>query len=800
MFFMFGIMRLMPLVLFGGSGMGIPLGVPPLPEDPVLAQVAPEECLFYTSWAGTAEADPQSANQTEQLLAEPEVQHLVNEVERLIRNGLHKAAMDEGGPEAAALADDAVGWVKTLLTRPTALFISKLEIDPKGPRIRAGAVVNLGEDAARLKASLEKHQEKFLRGAAQPVEIGGQSWYRITLDPDVPPITWGVTGQYFAVGVGEGMIEEMLKRVGTDPPAWLADIGRQVPVARRSTVTYINVRAVGQVLTPMVPEQVVTGIMDALGLSNVTSLVAVTGLDEAGFVSKTVIGLDGEPQGILSLAAAEPLAADDLAPIPRDATIAMAARLNADQVLETILSIVGKIEPRAREEMLRGLGEMQEELGFDLRRDLLQTLGDTWCVYNSPGEGGLVITGLTGVVPVKDHGRLAATHARFLARARAEFGDSPRSPRIDEFQFAGQTVYVFNARDDDVPVAPAWCLTEKEFVIAPYPQNVKAYLSHGDEHRSIAEVPEVAGLFGSGGGPIMLCYTDTQALFELVYPLIPIFGQVALSELARQGIDVSVSILPSAKAIRPHLRPGVSAMRRTEAGIEIISLQSLPGGNVGASVPVGVALLLPAVHSARGAARRATSMNNMKQIALALHNYHDVYKSFPPAYSTDKEGKPLLSWRVLILPFLEQGALYDQFHLDEPWDSEHNKRLSQMVVPTYRAPGSSSPPWMTNYLGVGGEHGIFRGKDPVRFADIRDGSSNTIMIVEANDQSAVPWAKPDDFQPDADNVMGRLVGLRPGGFNAGLADGSVRFISETISGEVLQLLFSRDDGQPIPNF
>ena len=76
----------------------------------------------------------------------PVLHELGRDVERLIRNGLHKAAMDEGGPEAAALADDAVGWVKTLLTRPTALFISKLEIDPKGPKIRAGAVVVVSHD------------------------------------------------------------------------------------------------------------------------------------------------------------------------------------------------------------------------------------------------------------------------------------------------------------------------------------------------------------------------------------------------------------------------------------------------------------------------------------------------------------------------------------------------------------------------------------------------------------------------------------------------------------------------------
>ncbi len=81
-------------------------------------------------------------------------------------------------------------------------------------------------------------------------------------------------------------------------------------------------------------------------------------------------------------------------------------------------------------------------------------------------------------------------------------------------------------------------------------------------------------------------------------------------------------------------------------------------------------------------------MNNLKQIGLAMHNYESTFGTFPPAYIADKAtGKPLLSWRVAILPFLEQDALYKQFHLDEPWDSAHNKTLIARMPPVYRSPG-----------------------------------------------------------------------------------------------------------------
>ncbi len=791
-----GIIELVLLMGMGG-GLGLPLGVPPLPEDPVLARVAPEECLFYTSWAGTAEPNADSPNQTERLLAEPEVRHLVAEVRRLIKTGIHEAAMENEGPDAASMADDAVRWAETLLTRPTAVFVSKVALDRGVPDLRAGAAVNVGDDIAELKATLEKYQARFLREAVEPVEIGDDTWYRITLDPRAPEITWGVKSNYFVIAAGKAEIEGMVERARTDPPEWLAKISEQLPVARRSTVTYVNVKALADLLVPLAREPMVGRVVEALGLKNVDALISVTGLDQTGFVSKALVSLDGEPQGFLRLAAAEPLDPDDLAPIPRDATVALAFRLDPEQLLDTVLSVAGKIDPNAREDILEGIEKIRNDLGFELRSDLLGPLGDVWCVYNSPGEGGLVITGLTAVIQVEDRQKLAATLKRFFDLLQAEMDrrGGRRSPRIEQFEFAGHEVYMFNARDDDFPLAPSWCLTEDALVVAPFPQNIKAYLSRGEEHHSIAELPEVAGLFQSGAAPVKLWYVDTRELFELLYPLTPVFAQVAFSELARQGIDVNVSILPSARAISRHLGPTVGAARLTDAGIEILGVQSVPGGNPGAMVPIAAGMLFTGFTRGRGAAVQTQSVNNLRQIGLALHNYHDVFKTFPPAYSTDPDGKPLLSWRVHILPFVEAAGLYEQFHLDEPWDSEHNKTLIPRMPRVFRPRASKAGPGKTNYLGVGGEAGIFPGKEKVRFADIKDGTSNTMAVVEADDPSAVIWTKPGDFVPDSADPFGGLIGLQREGFLALFADGRAELIHEGVDPDWLRATFTRDGGE-----
>jgi hypothetical protein len=203
------------------------------------------------------------------------------------------------------------------------------------------------------------------------------------------------------------------------------------------------------------------------------------------------------------------------------------------------------------------------------------------------------------------------------------------------------------------------------------------------------------------------------------------------------------------------------------------------------------------VQASREAARRSQSSNNLKQIGLALHNYHDGNQTFPPAFTTDKNGKPGLSWRVLILPYVEEAELYKQFHLDEPWDSEHNKPLAAKVPRVYVSPNYAGPPGKTIYLGIGGKHGIFVGKDAVRIADIADGTSNTIMVVEGSNASAVDWTKPEVFVPDDANPTKGLTGLRPGGFNALFCDASVRFISQTVDPQLLKAMFTRDGGETV---
>lgn len=188
------------------------------------------------------------------------------------------------------------------------------------------------------------------------------------------------------------------------------------------------------------------------------------------------------------------------------------------------------------------------------------------------------------------------------------------------------------------------------------------------------------------------------------------------------------------------------------------------------------------------------SAENMKQLGVALHSYHDVNGHFPQNIA-DKDGKPLLSWRVHLLPYLEADGLYKEFKQTEPWDSEHNKKLLEKMPKAF-APVRVKPlPGMTYYLGFDGKDAMFGKGKPVGITRIGDGCSNTAMLVEAG--TGVQWTKPEDMPFNAEKDLPKLGGFFDGAFNALLADGSVSRIKKNANASVLKLMVQMNDGYPI---
>lgn len=199
-----------------------------------------------------------------------------------------------------------------------------------------------------------------------------------------------------------------------------------------------------------------------------------------------------------------------------------------------------------------------------------------------------------------------------------------------------------------------------------------------------------------------------------------------------------------------------------------------------------VLLVLPSFHR-REAAYRTFCKNNLKQIMVAMHNYHDVHGSFPPAYTTDADGNRLHSWRTLILPHMEVPPLYEKIDLTKPWDHPANVEARETSIDVFQCQSSGLDECMTTYQAMIGDDSLLHPTKLRRFRDIKDGTSSTIGVVEVLPSEAVHWMDPrgsgnESFLRMSDGMETPHVS----GVQVALCDGSVRFIHNNLDKDVVR--------------
>ena len=797
-----------------GGAAGLPLSVPPLPPDPVLARVAPDECLFHFETAGLAAPEAETRNLTERMLANPEMKEFLSKVAEQIM-GLVRQRPPAGPESAEAIG----GFLEAALTRPLALTVERFEPpSPKGPpALVASLVIRVGDRAEAIEKAAA-----WLAGsmplAFEPVDIGGRSWQRLA-GPVGPfgPLSWGINDGSFVLAVGPDALESLLARMkdaGRKPPAWKSAIQKRLPVERQSTLTYVNAGEALRIAIslPAPDRDKLLALLEASGIGGLETIAGVSGMTAEGISAHSWLGFDGPPKGLFA-PPAEGIGRRQLARIPADASLAQSWSLDLSATLATVLGIIESVEPRSAAEIRENMQRVRAVVGFDIDTHLLKPLGPDWTVLSVPAPGGM-LPHLAIVAGVRDRATFAKTHKALLGIARNAAAAGDMQLAIREVAYRDHTLFCLesSAPGVPIPITPTWCLTDDALLVTLSPQLMKTLLARGADAGGLDGVAEVERAVAAGD-PALVGVVDPVWLLGSLCGLYEMAAPMARGMTAEQGLDVDLPQLPATAAIMPFSRPQVTTIRHQADGIVLESTGTIPlgpltagGGIAGispASTPVLVGLLLPAVQSAREAARRAQVMNNFKQVMLAMLTYESTHGRLPAQAICDKEGKPLLSWRVMLLPYLEEGNLYEQFRLDEPWDSEHNLKLVERMPAVYGDP--SAPPeqvarGMTTCQVLAGEGTSFLEPNKgERASGISDGLSRTVAIVEAMPDNAVPWTKPDDIEFDPEQPLAGVGNpLRAGGvFAAAMFDGSVRLLSPDIDPGVFKAAVTPNGGEPV---
>ncbi|MBL8889256.1 MAG: DUF1559 domain-containing protein [Planctomycetaceae bacterium] len=761
----------------------------------------PNSAIGFVGWNAWATSPRSPENNAQAVLAEPEVERFIQDVIRRI-GGLPRQAMSNAPPAIRRAASRlTTNLIESFFLRSGCLYLDRLVPPSEGapPVIEACAWLEVGAEADAVLKDLRTLLADTPAEVVD-VQVAGQPFmsFDSELGPDAK-LYVGVVEQCLVVSISERSLAESLKRkTAGNEPNWLKEAESKHGLNQLQGLGRFDFAKLWAQMLPALVEMGIgeqeMAVVRSLGLERLQSIETVDGFAQQHRINRVQVNLEPGTGGVWSLFDGPGLSARDLRQLPSDTLFCYSVAMDLPKSLQYFEQFITQIDGPDSNPISEFYEEVYEETGVDIEAEILEPLGHAWTFHNAAADGWF--SGLALSVSIQDQATFSKGLSKLVDSYRRETEQDPQMGKITERKLGDLTISSLSFPTGPIPVMPSWTIHNGQLVVTLFPDTIPAIVRQPETNlvESSAEIQEILAGDGSTEAVLMFSYVDMQRQFEIIYPyaqMLLAMGSNATRSLGSSEAEMFDELLnglmlPPSRVIHRHLLPTISTVKRNSQGIRFESRTTFPTVDVTVMAPVGVGLLLPAVQQARVAARRAQSANNLKQIALAVLNYESAYRKFPAAYNQSEDNKPLLSWRVHILPYIEQGNLYEQFHLDEPWDSPHNLALLELMPETYRGPQSQAAPGYTVYLGSSGKDaalglptqtGQASAASGQRISAIVDGMSNTILAVEVSDEMAVPWTKPDseiDFQACE---PWRFYGQFPGGVNVAFCDASVRFLS-----------------------
>lgn len=751
-----------------------------------------------------------------------------------------------GGPDAAQLARTALD---TLHRRGMSFGIATTAADQPLTISPYGVVVFHG--AADLQQELMALATRLNESVRSAIELRTTAGRRVSVV--IPPggpmpgleIAMWTEGEHLVLAAGVNASERIISQLDNGGPDVTEHaLWESIRSQDKYTVSQLGWLDVAGLVTsleslPLPPlpngqQMELRELLDVVGLANLEAITMSSGHNGAATWERLELVAPEPRTGVLALLDQRNLTLSELPPLPPASNGFFATTFNipeaVDTVLDTTRNVLALAEPNALEQFDQGVGQFTQMLGPP--RDVLSAgLGDVFCAYSEPDS---LPFGFAPVLVASVKDKTTLVQSLDMLSIIAQTVPDLKDVSVNKKQRDSGTWYSITV--PNMPIVPTILITDDWALVGVTPGAAQAFAKRqsgklkswepGPDHS--AALAELPARFSS------ISVMDPRPGYRQLLSFVPLglgfLETTGLPELSREtGVQLTmpfdVEDVPVPDEVTEPMFPNVSVGITSSSGAVSLSRNSVPANPVGsvgatATVPVLVALLLPAVQQAREAARRTQSRNNLKQIGLAFHNYHDVYTHFPTGTVENENLDPeeRLGWAVSILPFIDQASVHEQIQMDAGWQQQP-EFIQETAIPIYvnpSMPRHDGPGGQIDYIGVAGigidaasldnddpKAGIFGYDRKTRIRDITDGTSNTMMVSDS--QEPQPWirgrrtirgfsAEPYVNGPDG------FGSPHPGGMQILMADGSVRFISEFVDPAIIEALATKAGGERVGEF
>lgn len=615
-----------------------------------LAERVPADALIYVGWTGVDRMGPgYDGSHLKAMLDAAEMPRVMSEVipkllERLVQE-------DPDAAEAARMMSEVL---RPMWRRPTALYVGPIDMtNPRQPVPSLALLCEAGEDAPAMERTLE---EALRRADDLPFKTG------VRTVGGIVALTVGRTTEIDAM-LAEGA--DKAKSLAQAKPFAAAMSMQKSPVV----AAYVDAEAILR----LIDETVAKGndadakekwpkARDALGLGGLKRIAFAQGFDGKDWTTHAFVEAPEPRTGLLAGLEAEPVSDAAIKSIPSSATMAGVARLDLSGIFDGLRDAVGKLDPHAAQEMDDGIRQVNEMLGLDIRKDVLDSLGDEWAYYVAPEVTGRGPLGVVIVNRLKDEASAQKASDRLKKLANAAIERENKDPDVH--------IRFKEAKVDDVTVhylatpvfTPSWVIRDGNLYLGAYPQIAAAAASQASrEGKSILDNPDFVALRKRLGGERATSFqfydlpksAPTSYQVWLFFSSFGKFGDII-------GVDTPAALLPPLGKLLEHLSPAGSVSWVDEQGWHFHAVSPFPGSTLLASETAGLmsvqssavmaSILLPSLNRAREQARRVQSMTNLRNIGQSTFIYANEFRGKFPDDLGELVVKTQLPPTILVNP------------------------------------------------------------------------------------------------------------------------------------------------------